>query len=77
MDPSFESSNAKLVDTVGFVLEFLRNVGLDKAEAALINEISEKYPDLGASPSDPEEEDGYASHADTATDPETSQEPER
>ena len=55
-DP-LEGSDSKIFDTIGFVLSFLRNVGLDKAESALLSEIAEKYPDLGASPSDREEEE--------------------
>ena len=75
-----ESKLAEIGSTIGIVLNFLRGVGLDKAEAALLSEISERFPELGATSEDLEEgnEGSIAAQTEPESDPEPSQQtPER
>ena len=74
MADEIEPSDSKLEDTIGFVLAFLRDVGLDKAESALLQEIGEKYPDLGAPSSALSEEEIDAEGEEPAAAPEASRE---
>ena len=66
--------DSKLEDTIGFVLAFLRDVGLDKAESVLLQEIGEKYPDLGAPASALSEEENDAEGEEPVAAPEPSRE---
>ena len=74
-----ESKLAEIGSTIGIVLSFLRGVGLDKAEAALLNELGERFPELGATSEDLEEGDegSITDQAVHESDLEPSQEPER